>query len=271
MAKAKSTNAAANDARRQILRATTDSVIKSKFASTLGKEEDITNIFLALMLLESSFNVNATGKEVNESISSGARDYWNSTPVKTVRQNGSPPQKNNVFFGKKAIGVAQVMGWNLVRGASVKTGKCEVERLRPDLASELCVDAGDDILAKYLGDANLSTAITAGLVILEGKWKSCVKTSEGWKVGSKVFPLRISAAIAAYLGLGAKDVVTGLTPEAYTASIVGGKKYAEANGTSSPAVRDSQIQVASRSAKGPVITIASNKNLSVPGCTKKEA
>ena len=269
--KAKSSNAAANESRRQVLRATIDSVIKAHFSSTLGTQDDIVNIFLALTHLESHFNVNARGPLVSETVSSGARDYWNSTPVKNILANGSAQQKANLIAGKRALGVAQIMGWNVVRGASVKNGKCEVEKHRPDLAGLLCVDAGDDLEAKFLGEQNLVHAVTAGLVILESKWKAVSKTADGWKAGQMVFPLRISGAVAAYLGLGKADVVTGMTPQAYSSSIVGGSHYLAANGASAPNIRDSNVQYASSSAKGPKITVASAQNKKPSGCVSSTA
>lgn len=259
-------NTAQNDARRQAIRTTIQKVIESKFKSTLGQEKDIVNIFLALVHLESHFNVNAMGKPVSPSVSSGARDYWNSTVVQNVINTGTPAQKANLPTGYQAIGLTQVMGWNVVRGASKATNRCEVERLRPDLVDQLCSSAGDDLTTKFLGESGMENIITAGLVILEGKWKAVTQVKDGWKAGSWVFPLRISAAVAAYLGLGKKDVVTGITPTSYAASIVGGSNYLAANGTSSPIVRDSQTQTASSS--GPIINIASANNQAVAGCLK---
>lgn len=259
----------ASDARRQIIRKTIDTAIKANFSSTLGTEQDMTNIFLALTHLESHFNVNAVGKEVNEAVSSGARDYWNSTVIKTIRDSGSEAQKGNINQGKHAIGVAQVMGWNVIKGASLKTGKCVVESVRPDLVNKLCINPGEDLTSKYLGEANLDTAVTAGLAILESKWKAAKKTKDGWQIGLYTFPLRISAAVAGYLGLGAKDVVTGMTPQAYASSIVGGAHYAAANGPGSPAVRDSEVKYAQATARGPAITIASKDTLGPSGCVSE--
>ena len=268
-AKANSKSQGASEAKRQILRAMIDQCIGENFAKTLGPQNDITNIVLSLMLLESHWRTDAVGPVVSTTISSGARDYYNSQVVQNVVNNGSTAQKINLYDGIRAQGLMQVMGWNVIKGASKKNGKCVIETVRPDLVSLLCVNPGDSVSAVYLGDANIHRAITAGLAILESKWLYCKKTADGWQIGNFVFPLRISASVAGYLGLGAKDVVTKLTPQAYAASIVGGDSYQVANGASAPVIRDSNVQYASTSAAGPVQTSASGTAGAVAGCAAK--
>jgi hypothetical protein len=260
---------AASEARRQTLRATVDGVIKAHFASTLGTQDDIVNIVLGLMLLESGWNPSKHGGTVSKGVGTSGYDYWASTPVQNILQKGSPQQKTNLEAGLVGVGLGQVMGWNFVRGASKVGGKCEIERLRPDLAGLLCVDAGEDVLAKIQGEANIALAVTACLVLLEGKWKAVKQTKEGWSTGKYVYPLRISAAVSAYLGNGNADK-NGTTPPMYAASIVGGAMYKSANGASAPAIRDSQVQYASSTAAKPGTAVASaSKSTSQPGCIQK--
>lgn len=119
----------------------------------------------------------------------------------------------------------QVVGWNFVRGAS-STGQCEIERLRPDLASILVLNPGVDLIAAYIGEANLNKALLAGLVVLEGKYKAAQANGEGFSLNGdpykRIFTSKIAAAVAAYLGLGKSDAL-GTTPETYARSIVGEK------------------------------------------------
>ncbi len=265
-AKKKQVSNAANEAKRQVFRETIKSLLATHFSGTLNTQDDMVKIFLSLMLLESSWNVDVRGKSIPVRISSGARDYWNSNAVKKILETGTATQISNVTEGLRAMGLSQTMGWNHVKGASA-TGKCEIERIRPDLAGQLCVAPGDDIAAILVGEKNISNNILAGLAILESKWKACKAVPGGWKIGSRVFPLRISASVAGYLGLGKADVVTGKTPEDYSASIVGGDMYAKANGDTSPQIRDSKVQYATTTTQGPVMTVASAKPNGPAGCS----
>lgn len=269
--KSPNASAAANEARRQVLRTTIDNCLKQYFSSTLGTQDDMVNIFLAQVYMESHFNVDAKfGGTLSFTTSSGAADYYYSPAIQKILNTGSAAQKANEPLGRKALGLTQSMGWNHIRGASRKTGKCLFETLHNGaFASRLCVNPGDDPTAILLGEANIENSILAGLAVLESKWNAAKKTKDGWVIGSYVFPMRISAAVAGYLGLGAKDA-NGTTPQAYSASIVGGQHYLAANGASAPAIRDSSIQYASTKANGPVMTVASGKNLSPTGCLQKE-
>ena len=249
----------------QDLKAIITSNISSYFSSTLGTEEKIAEIVLALCQKESSFRNTVFGPPVTSG--SGYMDYYNSTVIKNVLANGSQPQKDNVAQGYRAIGVMQVMGWNFVKGASVKNGVCEIQRLRSDLSDTLCVSPGDNIQAKIMGSSTI-LAVLAGLTLLEGKWKAVKRTAQGWSSGSYVYPSRISAAVSAYLGSGASDVL-GTTPQAYASSIVGGAAYALANNGSSAGLTGSVYQTSTKASGGPVITIASGGNKGPDGCLTK--
>ena len=257
-----------SNTRWQDIRTTTKTLVTGYFPATLGSYPDIINVYMALMHLESSFNVNAIGPEVKEMTSSGARDYMWSPPIKKIMATGSTYQQSNAQVGKRALGLGQCMGWNLVRGASM-SGKCEVERLRPDLASLVCVEPGDDLVVQILGAPNMSKAILAGLIILEGKWKACTQKSPGWVIGGLYFSSHIYASVAAYLGLSAAGDANGTTYTKYANEIIGGKHYLLANGTSAPQISDGSVQYASTAANGPKVAISSGTSGDVPGCIAK--
>lgn len=275
--KARSTNSAVNDSRRQIIRAAIEKNLTQYFSKSLGKQEDMVNIFTALIFLESRFNVNATytGALSYDNEYSGAADYHYSPVIQKILQTGNKYQIANEPQGRRAWGLTQSMGWNHIRGASKKNGVCEIERIASkkdgSLVARLTVAPGEDVSTILTGESNVENSVLAGLLILESKWDLCKQNSQGWSVGksSQVFPSRISASIGAYLGLGKADKF-GTTPAMYAASIVGGAMYKTANGTSAPAIRDSKIQYAS-STSGPPITLASGSNQKPTGCISTKA
>lgn len=223
-----------------------DKLVNLHFPMTLGQEPDVVNIVNALVRKESSHNANAIGPAVSIRPGTGGANYWFSSAVTALREQGTSTQKDNLAYGIVGLGLMQVMGWNLVLGGS-KSGKCEVERLRPDLAGIICVAPGESLQDKILGPENLSNAILAGLVILEGKHKAVYRDGLVYRVKGdsygRQFPSKIAGAIAAYLGLGKSDRL-GTTPEQYAAEIVGGSVYQSANYSPS-AVRDSVTKTAS--------------------------
>lgn len=239
--------------------------ISSNFASTLGQVTDIVNILTAQIYVESRLNTNALGPTLASS-SSIAKDYLTSPAIKNFLVTANPAQRANVAVGIQALGVGQSLGLNSVRGASAKTGKCLIETARPDLAGILCVNPGEDLIATFLGDANLEKALQLQLVCLESKWKGVVSTSNGWvskgDTYNRLFPSRIAAAVAAYLGLGGSDQ-NSTTPQAYSASIISGLAYAIANGTN--------LQVAQRNLQtaasiGPTTNGSGQANIVPVGC-----
>jgi hypothetical protein len=234
----------------------------------------MTNIFLALMLKESSFNVNARfSHSLSPITSSGARDYQSSTAIQNMLKSGTKEQQDNEPEGRVALGLSQVMGWNLVRGASNSgNGRCLVEQYRPDLAPILCVNPGDSISAKLLGENNISNAIMAGLVVLESKFKAMKNVGGQWVIGVRsngvsrnlVFPTRIFGAVAGYLGYSTGGDANGTTYLSYASEIVGGSAYATANGSSAPRVSSYKQQSATEGASGPT---TSGGVGALPGCT----
>ena len=86
----KVTSTSADEAIRQKLRSTTNSLLKQYFGQTLNTIPDITNIFMALMLKESHFNVNAQyATALDPYTSSGAADYYNSTVIRNMLTPGN--------------------------------------------------------------------------------------------------------------------------------------------------------------------------------------
>jgi len=237
------------------------------FTSTLNNESNIANIVMAMVQQESSFSYNAIGPVISTSVSSGAKDYWNSQPIQNLLATGTPTQKSLVAQGLQAYGLLQCMGWNFIQGASKKNGQTEIQISRPDIASILCVPPGTDLTTLYQGQATASNQILAGLTILESKYKHISQTSSGWHYGnsSQYFSSKIAASIGAYLGLGGYDRATGMTPNQYVSNILYGKMYVLANGSAAGGVSGNATSVATTSS-GQVVNIASGNNQVPPGC-----
>lgn len=239
--------------------------LSSHFSSTLSQVPDIINILVSQAYYESRLNSNALGPVIGRS-SSIAKDYLSSPAIVNFLTTANPTQIANVNRGLQGLGMGQSLGLNSVRGASAKSGQCLIEQARPDLAGQLCVNPGDDLVATFLGDANLSKALLLQMVVLESKYKAVTPMTGGFgskgDVYNRVYPSRIAAAIAAYLGLGAADS-NGTTPQAYSASIVGGQNYATANGVN--------LQVAQRNLQqsdvvNPSTNGSGQMRLTPPGC-----
>jgi len=271
----KVTSNSANEAIRQKLRSTTESVLKQYFGQTLNTVTGMSSIFMALMLKESQFNVNAEyATALSPYTSSGAADYYNSTVIQNILTPGNPSyslQKTyNEPEGRRAVGLTQVMGWNIVKGAS-KSGKCLVEQFRPDLIGTLCISPGDSVRAKLAGEANITNSILAGLVVLESKYKAGYAKNGGWAIklgsGSSArelqFPSRIYSAVAGYLGYSSTGDANNTTYSGYANEIVGGSFYVAANGPSAPMVTTTKTQTAIGSSSGPATLGGAG---TIPGC-----
>ncbi len=236
--------------------------IKAHFANTLGQAPDIVNIFMALMQRESSFNPTAKGPAYGQSHVTKILGY---TAIKTKYAQGSALEKANITNAAAAFGLAQVTGYYCIKSCG-PGGKCELERLRPDICTPILIVAGGDVKSKLTGASTLDNQILAGLIVLEDKYKNVAPKL----VKSGKFSNRLTAAVAAYLGLGTSDSL-GTTPEAYANSIIRGSAYQIANNGFSP---DGKALTASasgsapnkKSETGPVETIASGNNLSTAGC-----
>lgn len=240
-------------------------LISEKFAATLGQVDDIVNLVAAQIYYESGYKVNARGPVAPVTGRTAGNDYISSTPAQGKLQTGTATERANVEKGLRAWGLGQVMGWNFVRGASLKTGKCEIERLRPDLESILCVNAGEDIQTHITGYENMEKALLAQLVILEGKYKNVTQTPQGFTtrgdVENRLYRTRIEAAFSAYLGLGKSDV-NRTNPKLYSQSICYGSTYAFVHGKSF-ALSESVAQANSSS---PGTDGSGSPRLIPPGC-----
>lgn len=245
---------------KQICATTIRQLLDQYFANTLGKENDIVNLVLAQIQYESHFNVNAQGPALSTINSSGARDYMNSSAVQTVTSKGINQQSINADQGLRAWGLLQTMGWNQVKGASQKTGKCLIETARPDLVGTLCVNPGESIQAKYSGSSTVSNQILAGLAVLESKWKQVKQNGSQFTIGQFTYNSRMEATFQAYIGLAATDRGNGSSTSAYVASIYYGSAYKAATGTSGVVVQNPS------STNTGAITVASGDNQHPPGC-----
>lgn len=241
------------------------SQLKQFFGSTLNTENNIVSYIMAQIQAESSFNtVDAQGPTLSVISSSGARDYKNSSPVQNILAKGGSPQSINVDQGLRAWGCLQTMGWNQVKGASLKSGKCLIEQARPDLVSRLCINPGESLQAKFNGSGTLENQILAGLVVLESKYKTVKKVNGGYQVGTFIYPDKMSATFQAYIGLATSDLGNGSSTAAYVASIMGGSNYKKANGSSTIVVSNGTAQQTQSS--GPAVTQASGDNQHPVGC-----
>lgn len=266
-----SSKSAGSSAFKQKVRGVVSRLIDEHFKGTLGAEPNIVDYVMGLIQAESSFRPSALGPIVNETPtarqkqgSSRARQYMDSDSVQKVLSTGDPAQKKNVQGGKVAYGLMQVMGWNVVRGGSSKAKRCEIEETRrPDLALQLCVNAGDSIEAKLLGEDNIENNILAGLLILETKYLASRRKNGGWSAGGATFQSRLAAAVGAYLGVGGVDLRTGITSDQYVAMILGGESYRIANGKASGG--DTTVRTAQASSSGPG-TNGGDVPATIPGC-----
>jgi hypothetical protein len=248
---------------KQAVRARVTDLIKQNFANTLGQATDIINIFMALIQKESSFNViNSKGPNYGPLHLNKILQY---SAINNKYSQGTTAERVNITNSAAAYGLCQVTGYYCIRGCS-STGVSELEKMRPDLASPLIISPGDDVTTKLWGENNLDNQLLAGLIVLEDKYKNIAPRL----VSQGKYSNRLTAAVAAYLGLGAFDSL-GTTPEAYANSIIRGSAYQIANNGKGP---DGKLSVASgndvssnkKSANGPSATAASGNNLSVAGC-----
>ena len=257
-----STNGSATAATlKQEIRSQLTNCISQYFSGTIGRETDIVNVCMGLIQEESSFNINAQGKQLSIYTSSLAKDYFNSAPVQNIATSGTSQQKALVYQGLQAWGLMQSMGLNSIHGASKSAGKTAIEAARPDLASTLVFPAGTDLSQKFNGQATITNQLLAGLVLLESKYKYVTQKGNSFQYGknSEIFNSRLAAAIGAYLGTGS-DTQTGITVPQYVANIMYGSKYKLANSTSSSGV------ITNSPTNTPVITTASGDNQVPPGC-----
>lgn len=246
---------------KQVVRTKLTANLKANFATTLGQAQDIVNIVMALMYKESTFRTDAKGPQYSKSTTDKIVKY---SAVAQVYKNGSPQQQANIFNSAAAFGLGQVTGYYCVKGCG-PSGKAELERMRPDLCGPIMVSPGADVKSTLIGDANIDNQITACLIVLEDKWKNVAPA----QVSSGAYSDRLTASVAAYLGLGTSDSL-GTTPQAYADSIIRGSAYNIANNgvgvDGRPLIAGSTGVTNSTTTTGAIQTAASGNNLSPPGC-----
>jgi len=233
------------------------------FAATFSNVPGIKNVLMANICQESRFKNVQAGVQGYSYSSSLARAFRGYTPVKNVLESGTPEKRAAVSEAYWAWGLLQCMGANLVRGAG-PGGKCAIEQLRPDLAGELCVNAGESISNKILGDSTGIVGLKAGLVIWEGNFKAAKQDSAGrWfrTAGGRTyyFASRAEAAVSAHFGLTPSE---SFRP--YAASVLG-VMYTAVTGAVSPVTSSSGTQTSSSAASGPS-TNGDPRTASTPGC-----
>ena len=220
---------------------------------------------IALMQQESSLRPNGpAGPLISDVTSSRARDYMNSPGVRKLDTTSTPLQRRNIQDGKRAHGIMQLMGWNIVRSGSAKAQKCEFEQLsRKDLAEQFLVNAGDSIVDKLSGEANLERNILGGLLLLESKWERCRAVSGGWSAGGDTFQTRLACAIGAYHGAAKPGTQLAELSRDYVTSVMGGRSYQAV--MKGGAGQSSSVVTASAAASGPSTNGGGNKG-EVVGC-----
>lgn len=241
------------------------SLLDQYFKPTLGSEQGIVEYVMAIMQQESSLNPNGPpGPLISDISSSRARDFMNSQPVRALDNSSTPLQRRNIQDGKRAHGIMQLMGWNIVRGGSAKAQKCEFQQLRrKDLAEQFLVNAGDSITERLSGETNMERNILGGLLLLESKWERCRAVAGGWSAGGDTFATRLACAVGAYHGAAKPGTSLALASQAYVNSVMGGKSYQIANKGS--AGQSSEIRTAQAAASGPDTDGGGNKG-EVVGC-----
>lgn len=241
------------------------SLLGQHFSSTLGSEQGIVDYVLALMQQESSLKPNGPpGPLISDVTSSRARDYMNSPGVRSLDASSTPLQRRNIQDGKRAHGIMQLMGWNIVRGGSARAQKCEFQELRrKSLAETFLVNAGDSITDKLSGEANIERSILGGLLLLESKWERCRSVSGGWNAGGDTFATRLACAIGAYHGAAKPGTNLAQASRDYVVSVMGGRSYQAI--TKGTAGQSSEVRTAQAAAAGPATNGGGNKG-EVVGC-----
>lgn len=248
---------------------TIKTLIDTHFTNTLGRENDIVNVVNAIAYHESRYNSTAIGPVVSSLKGTYGYKYITSSTCQIILNNSSTDvdtmtKKDNIKKGLRAFGLIQVMGWNVIRGAT-QTGICEMERLRPDLAPSLIISAGDSLADNFLGEANIEKQLLAGLILLESGYKLCQKSGQNYSImynGNEVtFSSKLAGTVATYIGLGKSDGY--ITPETFINRIMYGEAYIAANGnnTATYTVANNLI-----SSNGPSSSSTGLKPITVVGC-----
>lgn len=242
----------------QVIRAEIDKLISTYFSNTLGTIPEVTKYILACVYQESSFNSKA-----NSGIHGDVqlRKFLEYSAISSKMNNPATTEqeKANMRNSVAGFGLMQATGWYLIKGAG-PNGQNELMRMRPDLASKLIVEPGVDINVK-LGAGMITNQILAGLIILEDKFKTSGSFVSNPPTQKKPYTDKIIATFGGYLGRGTDK--GGMDPQTYASSIIRGKAYAIANGTTSMVGFTGSDNNDRSSA---VASSASGQNLGPPGC-----
>jgi len=242
----------------QILKGVIHTWTNGVFKSTLGQEEDIDNLFLALMHYESKLQSGAMGVDTNKTEKGIVEEP--TSDVIPITASGKflrhpkiikitdPQQRIYVRECIRAVGMIQSMGHNHVKGVNPDgSGLCEIEKhgtglLSTDMLNRLLILPGDSI-TKVVGtpmmweEQNMrdptiiENQIVAGLLILHSKYKNVKSDRNGFRVGTSgvYHSKKIYAAMAAYLGVNGKDAM-GSDGSSYVSGIMR-SSYHYINGT----------------------------------------
>lgn len=234
---------------RQDIGARITSIIKAHFSSTIGQlGSDITKYILAQIQGESSFNYDRPGPSYSPSHISKVLGY---SAVNTAYANGDQFLRANIINSIRALGLMQVTGYYLVKGAG-PSGMAELARMRGDLWGSKVVKPGTDVTSLLTGLSTVDDQLLAGLTVLEDKYKT------GVKVNHKGYHNIFEYTFGSYLGVGSDSL--GTTPELYVQRIFG-DNFNKANGEGIATFNKDSTK-----SGGPVTTYASGANLGVPGC-----
>jgi hypothetical protein len=241
----------------QIIEAEVKSLIKQHFSSTLGTINDISNLVLACIYKESTFNPAANSGLHSEGHFNRFKKYP-SISAKYAANATTEQEKANMRRSVAGFGLMQATGWYLIKGAG-PGGKNELSRMRADLAEPLLVEPGVDINTK-LGPDQVRNQLLAGLIILEDKFRVSGSRVANPPTKDKPYTSKVTATFAGFLGRGFDK--NGTNPQAYAQSIIQGDAYASAtSGFSKPAANKGTL------AAGPTQTLASGTNPGTVGCS----
>ncbi len=243
---------------KQIIEAEVKRLIKTHFSATLGTINNISNLVLACIYKESSFNPAA------RSVIHGDKQVkrfskYSAIAAKLSSKDTTEEERANMRNSVRGYGLMQATGWYIIKGAG-PGGQNELSRMRSDLAGPLLVEPGIDV-GTILGPTNIVNQLLAGLIILEDKYKTAGSKVANPPTRDKPYTSRISATFGGFLGHKGVDA-NGTNGVGYAASIVQGDSYKIANvGFSNPGTNKGTL------AAGPVRTVASGTNPGTIGCS----
>ncbi len=241
----------------QIIKAEVESLIKQHFSATLGTINDITNMVLACIYKESSFNAYANSGLHSEGHFKRFKAYP-AIAAKYKSDDTTEQERINMRSSVAGFGLMQATGWYLIKGAG-PSGQNELSRMRSDLATPLLIEPGIDVRTK-LGPEFIRNQLLVGLIILEDKYKVSGSKVSNPPTADKPFTSKVSATFGGFLGKGTDKF--GTNPNEYAQSIMQGSSYQRATGGFS--IPGANVGTLSA---GPAQTVASGTNPGTVGCS----